>query len=210
VALNPSCKSLYQKKDWQLYPSAFQKLLVWLDEGDNSDGQSYLRMRSRLIVYFERKNCASPDELADETLNRVARRLEEEEVIETESPAKYCYIVARFVFMEYLRDQQTERSFHDEAVRGSLKAAQSVYTSDDKRSDIKERILSCLDRCSDKLLSRDRDIILRYYIGSERAKIENRRALAQELGITVNALVIRACRIRDKLEACVRECADRK
>jgi hypothetical protein len=71
-------------------------------------------------------------------------------------------------------------------------------------------MLSCLDRCSEKLLSRDREIILRYYIGSERAKIENRRALAQELGISVNALAIRACRIRDKLEACVRGCADRK
>lgn len=168
-------------------------------------------MRSRLIIYFERKNCATPDELADETLNRVARRLEEEGVIESESPAKYCYIVARFVFMEYLRDQQTERSFHDEAARRSLKTTQSVYASDDKRmNDIQELMLSCLDRCSEKLLSRDRDIILRYYIGSERAKIENRRALAQELGISVNALAIRACRIRDKLEACVRECAGRK
>jgi hypothetical protein len=38
-------------------------------------------------------------------------------------------------------------------------------------------------------------------------KIENRRSLAQTLGITVNALSIRACRIRDKLESCVKKCA---
>ena len=60
-------------------------------------------MRQRLVFYFDRKNCSTPDELADETLNRVARRLQEEGTIESETPAKYCYIVARFVFMEYLR-----------------------------------------------------------------------------------------------------------
>ena len=41
-------------------------------------------------------------------------------------------------------------------------------------------------------------------------KIGNRRALADSLGITINALSIRACRIRDKLEACVKECANVK
>ena len=67
-------------------------------------GLKYLEMRRRLVSYFDRKNCATPDELADETLNRVARRLEEEGAIESETPARYCYIVARFVFMEYLRE----------------------------------------------------------------------------------------------------------
>jgi hypothetical protein len=60
-------------------------------------------MRERLVTYFDRKNCLLPDELADETLNRVARRIEEEGKIKSESPAKYCYITARFVFMELLR-----------------------------------------------------------------------------------------------------------
>jgi DNA-directed RNA polymerase specialized sigma24 family protein len=187
-------------KDWPLHPSAFQKLLAWFDQDGDSDGQNYLRMRSRLIAYFGRKHCVAPDDLADETLNRVARRLEEEGQIQSDSPAKYCYIVARFVFMEHLRDQQKERSFRDEA----------ALQSRDERNDLKEVMLNCLDQCSRKLLSRDREIILRYYIGSERAKIENRRAIATELGVSVNALAIRACRIRDKLEACVRECADDK
>ena len=68
-------------------------------------------------------------------------------------------------------------------------------------------MLDCLERCADKLEPPNREIIFRYYTGKERAKIESRRALAEELGITVNALAIRACRIRDKLEACVKECA---
>lgn len=92
-----SAQKVDQKKDRSLTAHAFHRLLKWLDEGTNSDGQKYLEMRRRLVAYFDRKNCSAPDELADETLNRVARRLEEENVTDSETPAaKYCYIVARF------------------------------------------------------------------------------------------------------------------
>jgi hypothetical protein len=43
-------------------------------------------MHHRLVAYFDRKNCSSPADLADETLNRVARRLEEEGVT-------YCVVL---------------------------------------------------------------------------------------------------------------------
>ena len=85
-----------QKKDWTLTSAAFDALLKWLDEGIDSEGLRYLEIRRRLVAYFDRKNCQAPAERADETLNRVARRLEEEVAIESETPAKYCYTVARF------------------------------------------------------------------------------------------------------------------
>ena len=91
-----------------LTPKAFDALLNWLDEGTDSSGEVYLEMRRRLVAYFDRKNCAAPEELADETLNRVARRLEEEGNITSDTPAHYCYIVARFVFLEYLRARKNE------------------------------------------------------------------------------------------------------
>jgi len=59
------------KKDWVLTPDAFDQLLQWLDQGTSSSGESYLEMRRRLVAYFNRKHCPAPDELADETLNRV-------------------------------------------------------------------------------------------------------------------------------------------
>src|SRR6478736_2620558 len=91
------------QKDWSGEHNAFRRFLNWLDQGDDSGGQRYLEIRHRLVQYFDRKNCASPDELADETLQRVARRLSEEGEIRDASPAHYCYIVARFVFLEYRR-----------------------------------------------------------------------------------------------------------
>jgi hypothetical protein len=83
-----------------------------------------------------------------------------------------------------------------------------IVDSEDKK--ITEKRLGCLDRCAGKLDALNRNLILKYYTGEERAKIENRRSLAEGLGITMNALSIRACRIRDKLEACVRQCLDEK
>jgi len=188
----------------ELAEQTFRQLLAWLDQGVKTNGQSYLAIRERLLRYFDRKNCLHADELADETLNRVARRLDEEGGnIEPETPAKYCYIVARFVFMEYLRTNEKEMAALDDISR-------QAKTMSPEDRDRKERMLECLDRCSAKLEASQRELIFGYYSGEQRVKIENRRSLAQTLEITVNALSIRACRIRDRLENCVKECASRE
>jgi DNA-directed RNA polymerase specialized sigma24 family protein len=202
-----SLPAVQKKKDWTLTPRAFDHLLRWLDEGTDSDGQKYLEIRRRLVSYFDRKNCATPDELADETLNRVARRLEEEAgVIESDAPARYCYIVARFVFMEHLRDAQKDGALLED-VRRQPRVGGPGATEDDEESEVKVKMLDCLERCTDKLEPPNREIITQYYTGKERVKIDNRRAVAETLGITMNALSIRACRMRDRLEDCVKQCA---
>lgn len=191
------------KKDWPLNAAAFQLLLDWLDGAVGSEGRRYLLVRERLVAYFDRKGQRAADDLADEVLNRVARRLEEEGgKITTEAPAKYCYTVARFVFMEHLRE---------------ARQAQHAVDNTPLYRDYEQRLINeaaaeqefrhkCLDVCLEKLDSRDREIVVSYYVGEQRTKIENRRHLAASLGITSNALSIRACRIRDKLEKCVRQC----
>ncbi len=192
------------KKNWVITLSALARLLEWLDEGKNSDGEKYLEMRHRLVAYFDRKNCLTADEFADETLNRVARRLEEEGKIESETPAKYCYITAKFVFMESLRGADKKNVPLDDVLKQS-KANQ--FAAAEEEINLKEKMLDCLEECTGKLEAANRDIIVSYYYGEERIKIENRRALAEKLGISTNALTIRACRIRDKLENCVGKCA---
>lgn len=201
---DPSPQPRPQKKDWVISQAALARLLEWLDEGTDSGGERFLEMRRRLVSYFDRKNCLEADDLADETLNRIARRLEEEATIESETPAKYCYIVARFVFMEHLRAANKASSL---AAEFEVRRAAPASAED---ADQKEKMLDCLEGCTGKLESGHREIIRRYYIGEERVKIQNRRALAGEMGITMKALCIRACRIRDKLEACVKHCMDRQ
>jgi DNA-directed RNA polymerase specialized sigma24 family protein len=193
------------KRDWALTQGAFRGLLEWLDEGGNSDGLHYLDIRMRLVRYFDRKNCLIPDDLADETLNRVARRLEEEGSIETDAPAHYCYIVARFVFMEYLRRPGAETLADSELPRHA--ESHTIASADLAEEQVeKERRSECLGRCLQALEPAHRDLITTYYTGDQRFKLETRRALAARLSITLNALSIRACRIRDKLETCVGKC----
>jgi DNA-directed RNA polymerase specialized sigma24 family protein len=188
----PSVREVEQKKNWTLTPRAFNRLLDWLDEGTNSEGEKYLEMRRRLIAYFDRKNCSAPDELADETLSRVARRIDEEDFIESETTARYCYIVARFVFMEHLRRTEKSDEVLDEMRRQPSRSDRAAEAYEER-----EKRLSCLDQCTGKLEPSNRELIIRYYVGNGRLKIGNRRALADSLGVTMNALSIRACLLAD-------------
>jgi hypothetical protein len=66
--------------------TAFTRLLRWLDEGSDSQGERYLEIRRRLVAYFDRRNRPAPDVLADETLDRVSRTLEESGRIRSRRP----------------------------------------------------------------------------------------------------------------------------
>ena len=196
-----------RKRDWALTQDAFHKLLAWMDEEQDSGGEKYLEARRRLVSYFDRKNCLAPDELADETLNRVARRLQEEGTITDATPAHYCYIVAKYVFLEYLRrNERAEVSLDQLPVSNRESFSTAAAFAQDEEGARKERRMNCLERCIQGLDEAGREIIIQYYQGDRRAKVDNRRAMAQALGITVNALSIRACRLRDRLEACVGKC----
>jgi DNA-directed RNA polymerase specialized sigma24 family protein len=204
--VDETAAKVMQKKHWELTQHAFDRLLVWFDEGTDSGGQKYLEMRVRLTRYFDRKHCKSPDELADETLNRVARRLMEEGSLSDTTPAKYCYTMAKYVFLEHLREEGREHRKLSE-LHATVKSSENLVTRAEQAK--KEMRLECLDRCTQKLDPAIRELIFQYYSGEQRVKIENRKALAARLGISVNALSIRACRIREKLEDCVRECMSR-
>ena len=105
--------------------------------------------------------------------------------------------LAKFVFLEYLRHADQSQA----AVAG-LKRTQDAGGVPRESAD-SEALLDRLEQCLAELPATDRALILDYYQGEQGVKIEKRRALAARLGVTANALSIRACRIRDKLEACV-------
>ncbi len=194
------------KDDRVLTERAFARLLTWLDDGRQSNGETYLEMRRRLVAYFDRRNRPSADELADETLNRIARTLETSGEIKVTPPARYCYVVARFVLLEDFRRGRTNRTVDASAWLESLPGQMPAIDGGDGVAEAAEARLSCLDRCLQELRPDQRELVLEYYRDTKREKIERRRALADRLGISMNALGIRACRIRDTLEACVNCC----
>lgn len=163
-------------------------------------------MRRRLVVYFDRRNRLSADELADETLNRVGMTLEKTGAIAVTPPARYCYVVARFVLLEDFRRDHVHVPL-DEPRSAEASTARSVNVPEpDEAFAIREQRLECLDRCLQALKPEQRDLVVEYYRDTRRQKIERRREMAKRLGVTMNALAIRACRIRATLEAGVEAC----
>jgi DNA-directed RNA polymerase specialized sigma24 family protein len=193
------------KQDWTSTKDAFRQFLRWLDEGVESGGERYLEVRRRLVLYFDRKNCPTPDELADETLSRVARKLQEQGEITDLSPAHYCYVTAKFVFLEHLRRPERKQTSLEQLPHSSeARYARSMPEREDVVLEDREKLLDSLERCLTQLSLEDRELILEYYRGEGRTKIESRRRLAERLRLSANALSIRACRIRSKVEECVR------
>src|SRR5215470_1720211 len=124
-------------KDWELTPEAFSKLLAELSPDSEVAGAKYEELRGQLIKFFEWRGSFFPDQHADETLNRVARKIDEGERIE-KSVTAFALGVARFVLLEALRDADSRRVKMDELTGLAAPA-------DDPASD--DRWLDCLKEC---------------------------------------------------------------
>jgi RNA polymerase sigma factor (sigma-70 family) len=194
-----------RKKDWVLDGDAFDRLLARLDPDPEQAADLYEGIRRRLISFFEYRGGASPEDLADETINRVARRLSEGTDIHASNPADYFFGVARRVISEHWDSPQAGSARLDDVPPTQLAQPPPTPEAIAER-DQRERGLDCLDRCLHALAAGERDLIIAYYQGETSVKIQNRKRLAARLGIAANALRIRALRIREKLEACVEGC----
>ena len=195
------------KKDWAPTQGSFQDFLHWLDQGVDSGGEKYLEMHLRLLPTLIAKIASQPTNWPMKRWPALRKSFREKGEITELSPAHYCYVTAKFVFLEYLRHARHGRAGLDEfsvsGQPGSVPAAAPLSLEND---DDQEKLLSCLDRCLNKLSAADSELILEYYQGEKHEKIERRRELGARLGLSANALSIRACRIRTKVEQCVKDC----
>ena len=184
--------------------SAFSRLLRWLDDGEDSHGAGYLQMRQRLVAYFERRGRTSADALVDETFNRISRTLDVSGRILVRPPARYCFVVARYVFLEDVRRERRCVSFDDG--RGDLEPAADAREAEATTLQ-RERQLTTLECCLARLTPQQRELVIEYYRGAKRQRIERRREMAERMGISMNALGIRMSRLRSRLHACMRASA---
>jgi DNA-directed RNA polymerase specialized sigma24 family protein len=190
--------SATQRGKWVLTQEAFDCFLASLGDDRDLAGQQYLEIRGNLIRFFEWRSCPFPEDHADETINRVARKLSEGEIVRNASA--YCLGVARLLVLEIIKARVRERQ-----VFGDMAISDTVSPDE---PDSESRI-ECLRQCLQKLSSENRDLIVNYYQGSGGKKIENRKKLTESLGIPVNTLRMRALRLREKLQLCVETCLNR-
>ena len=193
------------REEPRLTQIGFTRLLEWLDDGGASNGETYLEMRRRLVAYFDRRNRPAADELADETLNRIGKTLEHS-AIATRPPARYCYVVARYVLLEDFRRERKHVALGEPRYAEALLARAAMDVRRDVEATGRDERLDALDHCLQQLKPDQRELIVEYYRDSRQQKIERRRELANRFGLTMNALGIRAYRIRDALLTCVKGC----
>ncbi len=180
-------------KQNDLTPDDFDNLLNWLHADRDQAGKKYEDIRRGLIEIFNYKGCAEAEDLADATINRVARRVKEIRDDYQGQPERYFYGVAKKVHLEYLKQHPTVE------LPASLESPQ--------QEDV-EKQYNCLEQCLKKLTNSNRTLILQYYRERKQAKIESRRALRQMLNLKSSALRVRVFRIRETLEKCVRSCLE--
>ena len=136
------------KKNWILTRDAFDKLLASLDADRSSAAEKYEDIRRTLVTYFEFRDVAAPEELVDETLDRVARRLDEGQEVYASNPASYFYAVARNVWREYLASPNRAASSLVDMPEGKVRAEDpSVTRERDAERAEREKRLTCLERC---------------------------------------------------------------
>lgn len=181
-----------------LSAQTFSKLLDRLGPESAEAGEKYEDLRRVLLRFFEWRGASHAEDLADETLNRVAGKLDDG--VEVLNIGAYCHEVARLVFLESLRDRNA-RNVPLDAVDYEIGAE----ASGDEAAE-KERRLRCLDDCLATLKTDSRELIIEYYRHDGQARIGHRQALADRLGLRRDALANRAQRLRDKLEECVKRC----
>jgi DNA-directed RNA polymerase specialized sigma24 family protein len=174
-----------------LQQTDFDRLLSWLDADPEHAGELYEKIRWRLIAILASRGCRVPEELADETIDRVARRLNDIQATYVGDKSLYFLGVMNNVHHEYLkRPRLTELA----------------TTPADAM--VREQTYVCLDKCIEKLTPHAREIIEQYYAADKRAKINLRKRIAAALGISNSNLRLRALRIRAKLQTCIEHCLE--
>jgi DNA-directed RNA polymerase specialized sigma24 family protein len=168
---------------------AFFQLLARLNADPALAGEEYEKLRARLIYFFELKGCRIPAELGDETINRIARKIEEG--YEIEDLFKFSYGVARLVMLEYWSDPNREWEQLDER----LSSQEGSQASD-------EYGLECRKKCLLILSPEERDLIIKNCTMNKKGRVE----VAKALGLTMNAFRLKIFRIRAKLKACYKNC----
>lgn len=196
-----------RKKEWELTGEAFDGLLEHLSSDRAQAAELYEEIRRKLIIFFEFRGCLIPEDMADETINRVARRIREGQVIHTPNLAGYFYGVARNVIREYWKNEGRE----SESIENKPYEIVTGETPDELQAHKAQRLqherrLECLERCVEALPAETRRMILLYYRDDKGAQIKTRQMLAEELGIPDYALRLRVSRVRAKLDACIKNC----
>jgi RNA polymerase sigma factor (sigma-70 family) len=194
-----------------LGPESWDDLFDFLDpdrrgaSGPDRDRTAETRLSQivrKLVSFFAGRQCADADDLAMETVLRVAARCRDVDVSGFPDRAGYFYGVARNLLHESYRSASREST----ALQSLRRELLRLPPPDPDAWEEQEAVERCLDRCLAGLPRRAQRLIVRYHGTEGAAKAASHRSLADEFGKSVNALRIEVHRTRKALHECVVAC----
>jgi DNA-directed RNA polymerase specialized sigma24 family protein len=170
-------------------------LLAFLAPEREAAGEKYESLRRKLVIFFANRHCAGADELADRVMDLLATKAERGLRLPPEKVPLYAYRVARFVVLQAHRKPPVYPLGGDPP-RAAWPAPSGL---------VEEADFEDLESCLGVLPLASRETILRFYRAQGRKKIDDHVRMAEELGISGNALRIRMFQIREKLRRCLEQ-----
>jgi DNA-directed RNA polymerase specialized sigma24 family protein len=179
----------------QLSPEMLRAFLYWLEPSQQAEGAAYEFARRRLVLFFAGRKCFDPEALADQTLDCAIRKLAE--IPSEAKPLAYLIGIAKNIHRDYLRAAQKA-----ETLRTRVPAMTRQPSPET------EHRHTCLETCLAKLVAEERALVLSYYSETKQTKIDLRKQLADQFGLSLNALRNRVFRLNQRLALCVSACLE--
>jgi RNA polymerase sigma factor (sigma-70 family) len=172
-------------------------LLSLLHPDEQQAAVEYRKLHERLVRFFDWNNVEDSLALADEAIDRLAKRAGEAGIERgVRNASSFALGVARHLLQEEARRRQQEME-----LSRHLKEEARAATLHWESRPMEDALQECLLR-----MPRDRrELIKAYYTygGGEKAKAH--QELAERLGLSLNSLRNRALRARQELETCIRK-----
>lgn len=179
-----------------LTQKGFENLLALFSADRDEAGEKYEAARAGLQRYYRFKGCSDVLTLTDETMDRVAAKLEAMDGNIEVNPNAYLLGFASNIVMEYRRAIVKEREYNE-----------NLHSrADSTESDRKEYEGNCLNHCLSKLSKKDREMLVSYYTARGAEKRRRRDSLCKRLGCTVGALYTQIHRLKMSVRGCLNDC----
>ncbi|MEW6737537.1 MAG: hypothetical protein AB1489_40015, partial [Acidobacteriota bacterium] len=188
---------------------AFNALLNWLHTDRKHAWESYQNIRAGLLMFFECHGCQFYEECTDDTIRRAAIKISTGTVVRPNNPYVYFHGIARNVLREYWKGKERLVSPLDD-LPANLHPINNPFEIESREEEklALERNLKCLEKCLNALPQETRELLINYYISEQEKRSEERNHIADQLGITLNALRIRIHRLSSRLEKCIKDCVE--
>ena len=180
------------------------ELLKLLSPDEAQAAVEYQNLHQRLTRFFDWNNAQDPMALADETLDRLAKRAAESAMSEGAQSAANEGVrnVSAFALgvARHLLQEEARRKIKMAEINQHWRSMELARAKDPDTEALEAALLQCLENMPPER----RRLIEAYYNYGGAEKIRMHQQLAEAEGLSLNALRNRALRSRQELEACIR------